>query len=122
MTAVELLLLRGGWTPAQLRLPDDVVDPDAPRGIPARARLYNHNNPVDRHLERQDPRLNAGRAPGAKTRSRLPAPDPCPLTKLQAEAQRQSERDLVRAAERERDARRMCELDRLNRTDGRMAT
>jgi hypothetical protein len=34
-----------------------------------------------------------------------------PLTERQAEAQRASERDMVRAAERERDARRMRELD-----------
>jgi hypothetical protein len=36
MTLTELLLLRGGWTPAQLGLPDDVYDPAAPRGVPCR--------------------------------------------------------------------------------------
>jgi hypothetical protein len=113
MTLSELLLLRGGWTPAELGLPDDVYDPDAPRGIPARGRLYNRNNPVDAHLVERDPRLNAGRPPGAESR---PVADN--LTLRRAEAQRQSEHDLVRGAERERDARRMAYLDALIAADG----
>jgi hypothetical protein len=39
MTVAEFLLLRGGWTPAELGLPDDVVETHAPRGIPARATI-----------------------------------------------------------------------------------
>jgi hypothetical protein len=105
MTLTELLLIRGGYTPAQLGLPDDVHDPLAPRGLPARARLYDANNPVHAHLEKRDVRANAGRPPGASDRI-PPAPVPWPLTRGQAEAQRHSECALVRAAERERDERR----------------
>jgi hypothetical protein len=98
MTALGLLLDRGGFAPRQLGLNDDVYDPGAPRGIPAKARLYG-DHPREIRARDANPRANAGRAPG--TPGRL-----WPLTDRQAEAQRQSERDLVRGAEREAAARR----------------
>jgi len=106
MTLSELLLLRGGWTPAQLGLPGGVYGPEAPAGIPCRGQLYSHRA-EDARARAAAPRLNAGRAPEsfAKSTARLDRES------RRAEAQRQSERDLVRAAERERDERRMRELD-----------
>ena len=39
MNALELLLLRGGFTPHELGLPEDVLDPQAPAGIPCRGKI-----------------------------------------------------------------------------------
>ena len=99
MNALELLLIQGGFTPRQLGLDDDVYDPEAPRGIPAKARLYGDSQQEIRERD-ANPRANAGRLPGTHA-ARL-----WPLTERQVEAQRQSERDLVRGAEREAAARR----------------
>jgi hypothetical protein len=89
MNACELILLRAGWTPLQLGLPDDVYDPAAPRGIPARDRIDTRSDCRGRGAQQAVDRIikNA-------------------QTEGQNEAQRESERDLVEGAERERDERR----------------
>jgi hypothetical protein len=71
MTLTELLLIRGGIAPAELGLPDDVYDAGSPAGLPTswgRPRGPTGGNP----------RRNAGRAPGAKTRPRGGPPPPPP--------------------------------------------
>jgi hypothetical protein len=116
MTLTELLLIRGGWTPAELRLPDDVHDPAAPRGVPAKGKIGNTWGPGGQFSScngaNEYYRLKARRKAQAERQAEAQRARPRPTqTDGQAEAQRASERDMVRAAERERDARRMRELD-----------
>jgi hypothetical protein len=45
MTVTELLLLRGGFAPRQLGLPDDVLDPKAPPVLPLHAKIDRFPGP-----------------------------------------------------------------------------
>jgi hypothetical protein len=106
MNALDLVLLRAGWTPLQLGLPDDVYDPAAPRGIPARDRIDTRSDCRGRGAKMKPETIEDFVARGLRAQQAVDRIIKNAQTEGQNEAQRESERDLVEGAERERDERR----------------
>lgn len=99
MNALDLVLLRAGYTPAEIGLPDDEgYAPDAPRGLPTRQDRSHHSDRVNHSRVRR----------AAKPAAQAPLPHP-PLNYRQA-IESEWERRAIAEAEREAALRRIeCE-------------